>query len=179
MRAGSGRFLRWKSLIYKGFRRIEFQNFISFLPVFLAFSQRTENSWDIRRAIEAVITRTTRNDARYGGHRPWKLNSCYTEVYRSGHNELDSKSSVPQGTVGSNPTASATKPLETLSFQGFFYSLKCSKDFELPRKCSECSNDFRWNAVKSTGNATSFKKRRNISEKVKCSKNAVKLHKEL
>ena len=30
-----------------------------------------------------------------------------TEAYRSGHNELDSKSSVPHGTVGSNPTASA------------------------------------------------------------------------
>ena len=61
MRVGSGRFLRWKPLIYKGFRRIEFQNFILFLRVFLAFSQRTENSWDIRRAIEEVITRTTRN----------------------------------------------------------------------------------------------------------------------
>ena len=37
-----------------------------------------------------VVTRLTRNDARYGGHRPWKLNSCYTEVYRSGHNGADS-----------------------------------------------------------------------------------------
>ena len=65
MRVGSGRFLRWKPLIYKGFRRIEFQNFILFLRVFLAFSQRTENSWDIRRAIEEVITRTTRNRNRF------------------------------------------------------------------------------------------------------------------
>ena len=29
------------------------------------------------------------------------------ETYRSGHNETDSKSVVPHGTVGSNPTASA------------------------------------------------------------------------
>ena len=33
-----------------------------------------------------------------------KLN---TEAYRSGHNGTDSKSVVPHGTVGSNPTASA------------------------------------------------------------------------
>ena len=39
MRVGFGRFLRWKSLIYKGLRRIEFQNFILFLRVFLAFSR--------------------------------------------------------------------------------------------------------------------------------------------
>ena len=31
----------------------------------------------------------------------------YTEAYRSGHNGTDSKSVVPHGTVGSNPTASA------------------------------------------------------------------------
>ena len=54
MRVGSGRFLRWKPLIYKGFRRIEFQNFILFLRVFLAFSQRTENSWDTRRVVRVV-----------------------------------------------------------------------------------------------------------------------------
>ena len=30
-----------------------------------------------------------------------------TEAYRSGHNGTDSKSVVPHGTVGSNPTASA------------------------------------------------------------------------
>ena len=40
------------------------------------------------------------------------------EAYRSGRNELDSKSSCPQGHVGSNPTASA---LETLRNQGFFF----------------------------------------------------------
>ena len=36
-----------------------------------------------------------------------KLNIYYTEAYRSGHNELHSKCSSPQGLVGSNPTASA------------------------------------------------------------------------
>ena len=40
------------------------------------------------------------------------------ETYRSGHNELDSKSSCPKGHVGSNPTVSA---LETLRNQGFFF----------------------------------------------------------
>ena len=31
----------------------------------------------------------------------------YLEMYRSGHNELDSKSSCPQGHMGSNPIISA------------------------------------------------------------------------
>mgnify|MGYP006956053016 CR=1 FL=1 len=31
----------------------------------------------------------------------------FLEAYRSGHNGTDSKSVVPHGTVGSNPTASA------------------------------------------------------------------------
>ena len=31
------------------------------------------------------------------------------ETYRSGHNGTDSKSVVPPGTVGSNPTVSAKK----------------------------------------------------------------------
>ena len=35
--------------------------------------------------------------------------SMHTEAYRSGHNGTDSKSFVPHGTVGSNPTASARK----------------------------------------------------------------------
>ncbi len=35
-----------------------------------------------------------------------KLHIIYMEAYRSGRNELDSKSSCPQGHVGSNPTAS-------------------------------------------------------------------------
>ena len=43
------------------------------------------------------------------------------EVYRSGHNELDSKSSCPQGHVGSNPTASATNPLNLNGFKGFLF----------------------------------------------------------
>ena len=34
-------------------------------------------------------------------------NIIVTEAYRSGHNGTDSKSVVPHGTVGSNPTASA------------------------------------------------------------------------
>lgn len=47
------------------------------------------------------------------------------ERYRSGRNELDSKSSCPQGHVGSNPTRSATKALEMLGFQGFSSALLC------------------------------------------------------
>ena len=41
--------------------------------------------------------------------------------YRSGRNELDSKSSCPQGHVGSNPTASATNPLSLNGFKGFLF----------------------------------------------------------
>ena len=52
-----------------------------------------------------------------------KLNNYYTETYRSGHNELDSKSSCPQGHVGSNPTVSATKPWNhCISGLSYFYS---------------------------------------------------------
>ena len=40
------------------------------------------------------------------------LKNEYQETYRSGHNELDSKSSSPSGLVGSNPTVSALKTLE-------------------------------------------------------------------
>ena len=40
-----------------------------------------------------------------------------TETYRSGHNENDSKSFDPQGSVGSNPTVSAKR--KTVEFQGF------------------------------------------------------------
>ena len=43
------------------------------------------------------------------------------EAYRSGRNELDSKSSCPQGHVGSNPTASATNPLSLNGFKGFLF----------------------------------------------------------
>ena len=41
-----------------------------------------------------------------------KMHQQYTEAYRSGHNGTDSKSVVPHGTVGSNPTASAKKKKE-------------------------------------------------------------------
>ena len=41
------------------------------------------------------------------------------EVYRSGHNGPDSKSGIPQGIVGSNPTASANKPLSLIGGRGF------------------------------------------------------------
>ena len=37
------------------------------------------------------------------------VSALYTETYRSGHNGTDSKSVVPSGTVGSNPTVSAKK----------------------------------------------------------------------
>ena len=40
------------------------------------------------------------------------------EAYRSGHNEPDSKSGVPQGTVGSNPTASANASV-LMGFEDF------------------------------------------------------------
>ena len=41
-----------------------------------------------------------------------------TETYRSGHNELDSKSSCLHGHVGSNPTVSAICPKR--HFRRFF-----------------------------------------------------------
>lgn len=43
------------------------------------------------------------------------------EAYRSGHNELDSKSSCPQGHVGSNPTASAMLTHLQSEIAGFFF----------------------------------------------------------
>ena len=46
-----------------------------------------------------------------------KLN---TEAYRSGHNGTDSKSVVPHGTVGSNPTRSAT-PEQSPLCSGLFF----------------------------------------------------------
>ena len=116
MRVGFGRFLRWKSLIYKGFRRIEFQNFISFLRVFLAFFRSKDYTWDIRRVVREVEGATLEI--------MWLvLKSEYLcmEAYRSGCNELHSKCSCPQGHVGSNPTASAIKALKTLCFRGFFF----------------------------------------------------------
>ena len=50
------------------------------------------------------------------------------ETYRRGRNELDSKSSCPQGHVGSNPTVSAMKAPERLSF-GAFFLLFCGARF--------------------------------------------------
>ena len=47
-----------------------------------------------------------------------KIAYFHTETYRSGRNELDSKSSCPKGHVGSNPTHSARKSLKALGFQG-------------------------------------------------------------
>ena len=44
------------------------------------------------------------------------------EAYRSGHNGTDSKSVVPHGTVGSNPTASANKK-GTFVYQKFLFYL--------------------------------------------------------
>ena len=44
------------------------------------------------------------------------------ETYRSGHNELDSKSSCPKGHVGSNPTVSAMKGWQKRC-QPFFLSI--------------------------------------------------------
>ena len=44
------------------------------------------------------------------------------EAYRSGHNGTDSKSVVPHGTVGSNPTASANKN-RTFVYQKFYFCL--------------------------------------------------------
>ena len=49
-----------------------------------------------------------------------KLNNYTMETYRSGHNEPDSKSGSPQGLVGSNPTVSATKPWKHCVFKAFF-----------------------------------------------------------
>lgn len=53
------------------------------------------------------------------------------ETYRSGRNELDSKSSCPPGHVGSNPTVSAIKSLKTLGFQGL--SLFLNQFSDMPK----------------------------------------------
>ena len=41
------------------------------------------------------------------------------EAYRSGHNEPHSKCGVPQGTVGSNPTASAKYKRDAIGLSFF------------------------------------------------------------
>ncbi len=60
----------------------------------------------------------------------------HTEAYRSGHNGTDSKSVVPHGTVGSNPTASANKA-EIVRFQLFLfymlYKITLSEKAEIKR----------------------------------------------
>ena len=45
------------------------------------------------------------------------------EAYRSGHNEPHSKCGCPQGHVGSNPTASAKKPVNKCVYRLFSKSL--------------------------------------------------------
>ena len=77
------------------------------------------------------------------------------------------------------PPPPPIKPLKTLRFQGFFYSPKCSEDFEQCCKCSKCSNGFRRNAVKTSDTGSPFQKHQKIPQNAKCSKNAVKLHKQL
>ena len=77
------------------------------------------------------------------------------------------------------PPPPPVKPLKTLRFQGFFYSPKCSEDFEQCCKCSKCSNGFRRNAVKTSDTGSPFQKHQKIPQNAKCSKNAVKLHKQL
>ena len=49
------------------------------------------------------------------------------ERYRSGHNGTDSKSVVPSGTVGSNPTHSAKKSSKQAGLLDFSFLLVCSK----------------------------------------------------
>ena len=63
-------------------------------------------------------------------------------MYRSGHNELDSKSSVPQGTVGSNPTASASSSQASYRLRRVFYA---SHQKLIPRSfcCSSLPNRIR------------------------------------
>ncbi len=50
----------------------------------------------------------------------WKYNK---EMYRSGRNEADSKSVVPMGTGGSNPSISAVG-LQWFAAAGFFFCLR-------------------------------------------------------
>ena len=51
------------------------------------------------------------------------------------NNDTDSKSGSPQGLVGSNPTASATKALKTLCFQGFFLFAHGTLFYSVLLKC--------------------------------------------
>ena len=56
----------------------------------------------------------------------------HTERYRSGHNGTDSKSVVPHGTVGSNPTRSAKNP-ECESVRDFYFLLFASSLLPRPK----------------------------------------------
>ena len=64
----------------------------------------------------------------------WCIIDYVTEAYRSGHNGLDSKSSSPQGLVGSNPTASASNEEIPPRFARGNFSL--TKGFGLRRKAA-------------------------------------------
>lgn len=54
-------------------------------------------------------------------------NIIVTEAYRSGHNGTDSKSVVPSGTVGSNPTHSAKKSSKQAGLLDFLFCFLKSK----------------------------------------------------
>ena len=62
----------------------------------------------------------------------WYNSHCCTEIgteiimetYRSGHNENDSKSFDPQGSVGSNPTVSATSEQSSLCSDVLFLKVR-------------------------------------------------------
>ena len=59
------------------------------------------------------------------------------EAYRSGHNGTDSKSVVPHGTVGSNPTASARKK-HTFVYQDNVCFFQRNKSLAGFVKCTSC-----------------------------------------
>ena len=54
------------------------------------------------------------------------------ETYRSGHNENDSKSFDPQGSVGSNPTVSATSEQRSLCSDVHFFKRTSSARYLAP-----------------------------------------------
>ena len=59
---------------------------------------------------------------------PERRRLAYTETYRSGHNGTDSKSVVPHGTVGSNPTVSANeKASKQAGLLAFLFFVSISK----------------------------------------------------
>ena len=62
------------------------------------------------------------------------------ETYRSGRNELDSKSSCPKGHVGSNPTVSAIKAKQYRCRRPEAYGINCFRAFSA-RKFTDDSID--------------------------------------